>query len=368
MKRTARKVWHVFRFRERFELPDDLRFDRRRPLLYSRDFVSAGDDESASYLRQIDAMSRHQNGLELEGAWSRIRRAASARSLAFRGYLLTVDNRPASDAEIGRTILFAEPRRVARILKSLEQIGLLEQVRCPIFDESQNNVTRAKRRKNPGNKTNRREGKCGVRKSVSREITENRENRREPLEKRQTDKRKGKIKEKERNPESARLKANTRVAEGETPCPPAVPQTVNPKANPQESAAAGVSASPPCAPPRPALPGDQPQPIGRLLPGVIAKIGQREKWTDEEAVRFGYEVFAGIWPGDDPETERGKSERGAFTAWLHKQTGDRQAAIDHGLAIARHVGKNRKSYRRPGAVWRDIVDGKRKAGLKARAG
>jgi len=101
---------------------------------------------------------------------------------------------------------------------------------------------------------------------------------------------------------------------------------------------------------------------------VIAKIGQREKWADEEAVRFGYEVFAGIWPGDDPETERGKSERGAFTAWLHKQTGDRQAAIDHGLAIARHVGKNRKSYRRPGAVWRDIVDGKRKGGLKARAG
>jgi len=124
----------------------------------------------------------------------------------------------------------------------------------------------------------------------------------------------------------------------------------------------------PCSPPRPAHPSDQPQAIGRLLPGVIAKIGQREKWTDEQAVRFGYEVFATIWPGDDPESERGKAERGAFTAWLHKQTGHRQTAAEKGLRIARHVGKNRKSYRRPGAVWRDIVDGKSTGGLKVRAG
>jgi hypothetical protein len=100
-----------------------------------------------------------------------------------------------------------------------------------------------------------------------------------------------------------------------------------------------------------------------MIPGVLAKIGAREKWADEEAVTFGYEVFGLIWPGEDPESDSAKGERGAFTAWLHGQGphGSRNAAIDKGLKIARHVGKNRKSYRRPGAVWRDILDGKTKA-------
>lgn len=204
MKGQTRKVWHVCRFRERFELADDLRFDRRRPLIYSRDYVTANDDESASYLRQIDALSRRKNGLELEGAWSRIRRAASARSREYRGYLLTSANRPASDAEIGRTILFCEARRALRILKTLAELGLIEHVRCPIFDESRNNVTRKKARKTPSLKANRRDRTSGRRESASRETTGNHVLARAPL--RAKDKRdNGKEKTKrKRNPQGRR--------------------------------------------------------------------------------------------------------------------------------------------------------------------
>ena len=176
--------WHVFRFHERFELADDQRFCRKGPLVYSRDYVSAADDESATYLQQLDALSRRQNGLELEGAWSRIRRAASSRSRAYRGWLLTASNCPMSATEIGRKVLFCDPRRATRILKTLAEIGLIEQARCPTFDLSENEAPKRKRRKKAtkgSEKAKSAKRKSGRRNAVSRESSENLESSRSPL-------------------------------------------------------------------------------------------------------------------------------------------------------------------------------------------
>jgi hypothetical protein len=359
MKHAARMVWHVARFAQLVELPDDTRFCRRGPLLYCRDFVSANDDESAAYLRQIDALSRRQNGLELEGAWSRIRRAASGWSRAYRGYLLSADHRPLNVAEIGRTILFCDPRRATRILKSLEEVGLLEQVRCPIFDESENGVPSKKRRRTPGNKAKRQSAESGVGKSISRESSRKSERARAPLRAKGKRKRKrntesGRGKEEKagiRNPESARPRESQgQVLEG--PCPPTAPEVRSPR-NPQEPAT-GSAVAPQAPAPRASFRGGEPQRLGPI-------IRQRfDHWLDEEAVRFGQNVFTTIWPGEDPDSEWATGERGVFTKWLASKgaAGSRQAAIDKGLKVARHIAKHRKTYRKPGAVWRQIVDGK----------
>ncbi len=354
-KRTARrsrpsqaaKVWHVCRFAQRFELPDDARFCRRGPLVYSRDYVTANDDESASYLQQIDALSRRQNGLELEGAWSRIRRAASARSRAYRGYLLTADNRPASDAEIGRAVLFCEPRRATRILKSLAEVGLIEQARCPIFDLSQNDVTPTKRKNTPGNNANRKSGTSGRQKSVSQENSKKLVRARAPLRakrKRNTEK---EIEKKIRNPESAHLEGRTRAA--------------SPKANPQESAAKGASQATSGEAPRP-VNQQADRPAERRDPRQIGNVLKFLHWQDAEAVQFGQDVFGILWPekAGEPDSDVAKSERGTFTKWLWRQgpPGTRAAAIEKGLKLARHVGKNRRSYRKPGAAWLSLVTGK----------
>jgi len=359
----APKVWHVFHFRERLELPDDARFCRRGPLVYSRDYVSATDDESAAYLQQIDALSRRHNGLELEGAWSRIRRATSARSRAYRGYLLTADNLPASDAEIGRTILFCEPRRATRILKALAEVGLIEQARCPIFDLSQNEVTPAKRKRTPRNKANRKSGTSGCKKSISRETTRNTEKFRAPLrakKKRNTEKEIGK---KKRNPESARVPSaalgTLKTKASQTPSRPSPPSTPEP-VNPQESRA-GVTQDHSCPPPHT---------VHREAREHIAN-AIKLHLRDPECQQFADEVYAVLWADSSSRPLSGPAftEWANYAKWLWEQgpPGGRQAAIEKGLTIARHVAKNRKSYRKPGAVWRGIVAGKRTP-TKARAG
>jgi hypothetical protein len=99
--------------------------------------------------------------------------------------------------------------------------------------------------------------------------------------------------------------------------------------------------------------GGEPQRIGPI-------IQKFEHWLDPEAVEFGRNVFATIWPEEGAESDWAKSERGVFTKWLSSKgpPGTRQAAIEKGLKVARHVAKHRKSYRKPGAIWLCIVDRK----------
>ena len=140
-----KKVWLISRFELRFELRGrQSKWCRDTPLVFTRDFVSAHDDESASYLAQLDALSRRRNGLELEGAYVRLRRHASRQSKNFRGYLLTAEKQPASDAYLARYVLFCDARRARRLLKALADVGLLRQVTCPNFAQAVPSRRRAK--------------------------------------------------------------------------------------------------------------------------------------------------------------------------------------------------------------------------------
>jgi hypothetical protein len=99
----------------------------------------------------------------------------------------------------------------------------------------------------------------------------------------------------------------------------------------------------------------EPQPIGRIIASFM-------HWKDADAVAFGYEVFAalGLYTRGDPESQWGKSERGAFTKWLHGHS-HRIAARLHGLHVAQNMGKYCKGLRKPGAAWLAAVNGMSRA-------
>lgn len=325
-------VWHVCRFRERFELPDDLRFCRKGPLVYCRDYVSPCDDESASYLREIDAVTRHRNALEIIGAWSLIRRAASARSRAFRGYLLTADNRPMSDAEIGRTILFVEPRRASRILKALAEAGLLEQVCCPIFDLSENEAPQNKGAKSAGKPAKSPKRKTGRKNSVSREGSENLGRTRTPLRaKMKNELTTGKGKEKEVN-------GNGKEQGGRnenTPLP-----SEPPRSTPKGSGSPNAN-----GPRRDCGPG-----IVRLSAALPRAVDGLAHSYAIRADDFGAEIFALLQCPMDRESLDGRRELGNFKAALlgaidaGLSPGQIEECIGKAKADAGRIGRNRRRH------------------------
>jgi hypothetical protein len=354
------KVWHIFRFRERFELADDQRFCRKGPLLYARDFVSGTDDESVGYLQQLDALSRRPDGLALEGAWSRIRRAASRRSRAYRGYLLNERDQPASEAEIARTVLHCTARRAATILQALESVGFIERVRVPDWDLTLNEM--------PGKKAPAKRRKTRPRKSISREASGKLVGARDPLHAK--NKKNGLTGNTEperqtgfRNPQSGNGEHRTQ-SQGQGPVntepgPPTAPATRSPDGNPQNPAVGGDSSP---------SKGPSPHCGSNADPRRIANILKFVHWQDAEAVDFAHRVFAILWPekADLPKDNWANGEIGAFAKWLWKQgpPGQRQNAIDKGIEAASHVAKNRKSYKRPGGACMYIAS--RKTGSDSR--
>lgn len=75
-------MWHVFRFRERFELADDQRFCRKGPLIYARDYITPADDESCAYLQQIESLRRQADGpVHLGGVLGQVRRRCNMAAL-----------------------------------------------------------------------------------------------------------------------------------------------------------------------------------------------------------------------------------------------------------------------------------------------
>jgi len=137
-KKRSVKVWHIFRFEQRFELPDDVRYCRKSPLVYTRDFVGSGlDDESISYHQQVTALRSMSNFLQLKGAFHELKGIAANRSRCYRGYLLDEVFKPAGDEKISQW-LCVNVKDGKKILKSLEQVGLVERVNVPKFDPTKN--------------------------------------------------------------------------------------------------------------------------------------------------------------------------------------------------------------------------------------
>jgi hypothetical protein len=115
--------------------------------------------------------------------------------------------------------------------------------------------------------------------------------------------------------------------------------------------------------PRPAYPSE-PTRMG-------VEIEKFRYWFDQEAVRFGYEIFHALHLDkiDGPDSKWGEAERGTFTKWLHRhrQHGDFAAAYQHGLHVAKNIGKYQAGQRKPGAIWLNAVNGKSRAPPAARS-
>jgi len=137
-KKRIKKVWRIFRFKERFELADNVRFCRQSPLLFTRDFVGSGkDDESIGYAQQMQILRMSPRRLVLKGAFGELKEIAANRSRAYRGYLLDERFEPATDSRVAMW-LGLEIKEARSILKELAKIGLIERVDLPIFDEREN--------------------------------------------------------------------------------------------------------------------------------------------------------------------------------------------------------------------------------------
>ncbi len=141
--RAVHKVWRIYRFRERFEPPENVRKCRKSGLDFTRDYVglSAGN-EAVGYQQQL-AMLSNGDGLEyslLFGIYRQLVNHAGQRSRAYRGYLLNAGNEPLSDSDIGR-LLKIHAKTITRMLRKLERAGLLERTSMPAeWDLSQDEL------------------------------------------------------------------------------------------------------------------------------------------------------------------------------------------------------------------------------------
>ena len=128
------KVWHIYRFEQRFEMPDDFRKGRQGPLIYTKSFVGSGcDDESIAFMQQIEQLKASPIRAYLRSAFEDLKNIAANRSRKYRGYLLDGMSRPAMVTTIAQWIGL-DVAMTKKVLKELESIGLLERVDLPDFE------------------------------------------------------------------------------------------------------------------------------------------------------------------------------------------------------------------------------------------
>jgi hypothetical protein len=178
-KRREIKVWRIFRFQERFELPDDSRFCRKGPLMFIREYVGSGqNDEAINYKRQIAACKVSPHRHTLLAVFGDLREMAANYSRCFRGYILDERFEPASINKIAGWVGL-NISEACKILKELEQIGLIEKISMPKFDPSLNELPKKDEEKDKEKK--KTGGKKKDKKPESRAPTRKSEKKRAPL-------------------------------------------------------------------------------------------------------------------------------------------------------------------------------------------
>ena len=129
------KVWHIFRFEQRFEMSDKTTTCRKGPLIFVREYVGVGsDDESIGYKQQINILKQSPNRHVLRSVWDELREIAAIRSKRYRGYLLDESLKPMTDRRIAM-LCGLELSACSNVLKELAAVGLIERVTLPAFDE-----------------------------------------------------------------------------------------------------------------------------------------------------------------------------------------------------------------------------------------
>lgn len=308
------KVYHISRFRQRYELPDDVRYNRGSPLKYTKDFVGSGsDDESCAFWRQLMALRSKKNYDSLRGNFADLKCVAGNQSKEYRGYLLDSNFKPASVKDIGRWLRKTE-KQAEIIIKELLDVGLLERVPCPLFNGSPEKSGRA--RKNPG-----KSGK-----------------RRKSLKKKTKAKTKVKVNGKGK---SKKNKKRLRKDKPNVKNPPSTTQPIKPQVSARRESVIQFTA-----------------PSELKNTGLLGDIAKKILYRyNPDSKQFAYEIYQALALPWDLESEEGKRELGCFASvWQKVISVDgipqpvinqlRARAISEAKKIAR-----RKQNKKKGAVW-----------------
>ena len=303
-KKTS-KVWRIFRFRERYEMPEDMRKCRVSALEFTRDFVGdAGGDEAVGYQHQFRLLS-NGDGIEfskLYGVYRQLVNMAAKRSRAYRGYLLDAKNLPLSDAQIGK-LLRIETKIISKILRKLASVTLLEKVDLPIFDLSINEFPN---KKNDDEKPDQRKG------------AEKSAQRRKPLKKGKKEtvlNGNGKSPKNKNNGNGNRKHKTNAQEEQEYEDQTATAPTTTPPFMPRQSDEGG-SVIPFTGPPGSVKNNRGPQKLGDITRRMFHRY-------DQDAKQFGADVYRALKLPWDPTSAQGRRELGSFAAeWMKaKQSG-----------------------------------------------
>ncbi len=128
----TRKVWHIFRFKERYELDS---YERKNGLEFTREFVAAGgskSNDSGPYLRQLDQLHSVAGTAyhEVYGIFISLRRITAVLERPYRGYLLDADLSPLSNKAMARELRL-EIKQLRRALEALKEVRLIEHIEMP---------------------------------------------------------------------------------------------------------------------------------------------------------------------------------------------------------------------------------------------
>ena len=372
-------VWRIFHFKERFELPEDMRACRKSGLQYTRDFVSAaGGDEAVGYLNQFKLLD-NGDGLAmamLKGLYRDLVNMSAQHSKAKRGHLIDADDKPLTDVQIGKLLNIKGPT-MRKILRQYAGVKLLEKVDMPEFDLSINDL--------PPRKGGDERGGEGRGKGDQRGSPEKSGNLQKPLKKRQNGKR-----ENEKNNVNKQRATNglTAVnAKGKENDNSAIHQA---NAQGEGSSRGQVKDEPPTAPatapPLPSEPhvsddlGDS-HVIPFTCPQTSFEPASRSQHPAVTTVAGGYNrgdevvgdrVYAALglrWAADSPEGRREICSFASKWAQCRVRLARLPPDVVDGLGVrliveARKIAKRGKRNKRPGAVWCTVADKLAAARLK----
>jgi hypothetical protein len=396
-------VWHIVRFRERWEMAEG--YERRTGLEYLRLFIAAGGQkstESTQFLAQL-AELRHYYSKEyyhLRGVLDELSALAGTMERKYRGYLLNARLQPATLAELAARLDLPRADMLAA-LKALERVGLVERVPMPEFADDPDEDRREERDEQPertakrGTRTRgekRTKARKTSRKCASSDNSETFPNSSEAFDELTN----GKSKRKILNGQVAKGKAK---GEGESQAPtspaptppggqgpgPEGPQGVT-AGQPRHSslsdrrepatAAPGVFTGPRIVP----LHGDgDARPIGDVLPRALDGMAHGQAVRADD---FAAEIFGLLRAPFDASSRDGARELGNYrAAWLDAiDAGLSSAAMEELWAKSRKdagtIGSHRKRYYRddgsPEQYWRYLfnkhLDARRRGKVEARAG
>ncbi len=307
-KPPSKKVWHIFRFTERFEYLEKRNNYKKNPLIFTKDYVGSGrDNESIALLKQLAEIKVHPNRHVLQSSFYDLKNVAANQSFRYRGYLLDGRFEPATNRTIAMWIGL-KPTETKKTLEELRQIGLIERVTMPEFDPADDETTPPKDDADESEKSDDRKKpeKTGENRKAPAKKKKEKENKTEKKTKRGVE-----DPSKEKKPET---KTNSEAeAKGKD----------NPKAKDQDKAEPTLrpTATPPIYPTKSdsGVAQKATSPVERPR-SINPDINRTVQLYDSQAKEFGGLIFATLEVRYDPLSPEGKSELANYAvAWTRAQ-------------------------------------------------